>query len=71
VIAQDRPLCFFDLESTGINPAEDRIVEVCILRREIDGRETLLRSLVNPERQWRHAWVLAKHLVHLLLGGNL
>lgn len=44
----DRPLCFFDLEATGVNPAEDRIVDVCVLRREPDGAETLFSSLVNP-----------------------
>lgn len=44
----DRPLCFFDLEATGVNPAEDRIVDVCVLRREPDGTETVFSSLVNP-----------------------
>ena len=27
-----RPLAFFDLESTGVNVASDRIVEICILK---------------------------------------
>ncbi len=44
----DRPLCFFDLEATGVNPLEDRIVDVCVLRREPDGTETVFSSLVNP-----------------------
>jgi len=44
----DRPLCVFDLEATGTDPLNDRIVDVCVLRRETDGRETVFSSLVDP-----------------------
>ena len=44
----DRPICIFDLEATGTNVLEDRIVDVCVLRREPDGRESVFSSLVNP-----------------------
>ncbi len=44
----DRAICIFDLESTGIKVDEDRIVDICILRREPDGTETVFSSLVNP-----------------------
>ena len=44
----DRPLCVFDLEATGTDVNADRIVDVCILRREPDGTETVFSSLVNP-----------------------
>jgi len=27
-----KPICFFDLETTGINVAKDRIVEIAILK---------------------------------------
>ncbi|MEY4887820.1 MAG: hypothetical protein RL767_1291, partial [Bacteroidota bacterium] len=27
-----RPLCVFDIESTGVNVVHDRIVELCVLR---------------------------------------
>ncbi|MGB1942015.1 MAG: 3'-5' exonuclease, partial [Flavobacteriaceae bacterium] len=27
-----RPICFFDLETTGVNIAKDRIVEISILK---------------------------------------
>lgn len=44
-----RPLAFFDLESTGIDPARDRIVEIAVVRIDPDGtRETRTRR-VNPE----------------------
>jgi DNA polymerase-3 subunit epsilon len=46
----ERPLAFFDLETTGIDPQSDRIVEISVLRVEPEGgRETRTRRL-NPER---------------------
>ena len=48
MIKLDRAICIFDLESTGIDIAQDRIVDICILRREPDGTETVFSSLVNP-----------------------
>jgi DNA polymerase-3 subunit epsilon len=46
----DRPLAFFDLETTGIDPATDRIVEICVLRVETDGSEEIKTRRINPER---------------------
>lgn len=48
MIKLDRPICIFDLEATGTNVLEDRIVDICVLRREPDGTETVFSSLVNP-----------------------
>ncbi len=48
MIKLDRAICIFDLEATGTNVLEDRIVDICILRREPDGAETVLSSLINP-----------------------
>jgi DNA polymerase-3 subunit epsilon len=48
MIKLDRPLCVFDLEATGTDVMQDRIVDVCVLRREPDGKETTFSSLVNP-----------------------
>jgi DNA polymerase-3 subunit epsilon len=46
----DRPLAFFDLETTGIDPGSDKIVEIAVLRIEPDGsRETRTRR-INPGR---------------------
>ncbi len=45
----DRPLCVFDLEATGVDAAQDRIVEICVLRLEPDGRESWLNELVDPQ----------------------
>ena len=43
------PLAFFDIESTGINPATDRIVELAIVRISPEGEKSRYRRLVNPE----------------------
>jgi len=44
-----RPLAFLDLETTGVNVASDRIVEVSVLKVYPDGREQIYTQRVNPE----------------------
>ncbi len=44
----DRPLVVFDIESTGINPRHDRIIELAAIRIEPDGTETSKCWLLNP-----------------------
>ncbi len=44
-----RPICFFDLETTGINVAKDRIVEISILKIFPNGNKESKTWLVNPE----------------------
>jgi len=44
-----RPLCIFDLETTGINISKDRIVEICILKIYPDSSRESKTWLVNPE----------------------
>ncbi|MCU0407370.1 MAG: 3'-5' exonuclease [Bacteroidales bacterium] len=43
-----RPIAFIDLETTGINVASDRIVELSVLRIQPGGKEDWLTTLVNP-----------------------
>lgn len=53
----ERPIAFFDLETTGVNVASDRIVEIAILKVHPDGRIEKRpdphtgpeRFLINPE----------------------
>ena len=45
-----RPLVVFDLESTGLNPHYDRIVEIAALKVWPDGRQEHYEKRVNPER---------------------
>jgi len=44
-----KPLCFFDLETTGIQVASDRIVEISILKVFPNGNKESLTLRVNPE----------------------
>lgn len=46
-----RPICFFDLETTGTNVAKDRIVEISILKIFPNGNKESKTWLVNPEMQ--------------------
>ena len=34
-----KPIAFFDIESTGINVASDRIIEISVLKINPDGTE--------------------------------
>ncbi|RCW28986.1 3'-5' exonuclease [Marinilabilia salmonicolor] len=43
------PIVFFDLETTGINIANDRIVEISILKIDTDGNEEVKTMRINPE----------------------
>lgn len=44
-----KPLCIFDLETTGTNVGKDRIVEICILKVNPDASRESKTWLVNPE----------------------
>lgn len=44
-----RPLVFFDLETTGVNITNDRIVEISIVKLMPDGQRTERTRRVNPE----------------------
>lgn len=43
-----RPICFFDLETTGIDVARDRIVEISIFKVYPNGNKESKTWLVNP-----------------------
>jgi DNA polymerase-3 subunit epsilon len=43
-----RPICFFDLETTGIDVAKDRIVEISIFKVFPNGNKESRTWLVNP-----------------------
>lgn len=46
----ERPLVCFDLETTGTDVRDDRIVQIALVRVAGDGSRVTLASLVNPER---------------------
>ncbi len=43
-----RPICFFDLETTGVDVAKDRIVEISIFKVFPNGNKESKTWLVNP-----------------------
>ncbi len=46
-----KPIIFFDLETTGVNIAKDRIVEISILKIKPNGNKESKTWLVNPEME--------------------
>lgn len=44
-----KPICFFDLETTGLNIATSRIVEICIVKLFPNGKKTSSTWKINPE----------------------
>lgn len=44
-----KSLCFFDLETTGIDYQNDKIVQIAILKMNLDGSEKTYCQILNPE----------------------
>ncbi|MBQ8366693.1 MAG: ribonuclease H-like domain-containing protein [Alistipes sp.] len=44
-----RPIVFFDLETTGVDAAKDRIVEISMVKIAVDGSKTVKTRRINPE----------------------
>jgi DNA polymerase III subunit epsilon len=47
---KDRPLIVFDLETTGTDPAKDKVVSFAAVWRDEDGDEISVHYLINPGR---------------------
>ncbi len=45
----NRPIAFFDIEATGLSIVNDRIVEISVLKIDLDGTETSYTKRVNPK----------------------
>ncbi len=48
-LALKKPIVFFDLETTGVDVAKDRIVEISIMKLHPDGKKEVKTRRVNPE----------------------
>ena len=44
-----RPIIFFDLETTGVDIANDRIVEISMVKVGVDGEKVVKTRRINPE----------------------
>lgn len=44
-----KPIVFFDLETTGVDVAKDRIVEISIMKIYPDGKQEVKTRRINPE----------------------
>ena len=47
-LALTRPLVCFDLETTGVNTRHDRVVEICIVKIDVDGSREVRTRRLNP-----------------------
>lgn len=47
-LSLSRPIAFFDLETTGVSVASDRIVEISILKVNIDGSKDIKTKRIHP-----------------------
>jgi DNA polymerase-3 subunit epsilon len=45
----DAPLCFLDLEMTGLHPKDDRVIEICVERCRGERVEARLATLIRPD----------------------
>jgi len=45
----EKPIVFFDLETTGLSQTNDRIIEIYMLRENLDGTEDEFYSRFNPQ----------------------
>src|SRR4051812_41145779 len=46
----NKPLCVLDLETTGLDPHTDRIVEITVLKLRPGAEPAWLHHLLNPQR---------------------
>lgn len=49
-LSLSRPIVFFDLETTGLNPATDRIVEIALVKLKPGGTRDIWVKRINPGR---------------------
>ncbi len=59
----EKSIVWFDLETTGVSPSSDRIIEICMIKTDVDGNEVeSYHSLVNPGPgiEWREE-AIEKH----------
>ena len=62
----ETPIAVFDLETTGLNPGYDRVIEVSVIRIDPGrGPRLVLDALVNPRRR------VAATEIHSITGADV
>ena len=61
------PFTVFDVETTGMSPVNDRIVEIAALRIDKDGSEKRFSTLVNPGRRIPYAASRVHHITDAMV----
>ncbi|NLB59777.1 MAG: 3'-5' exonuclease [Lentisphaerae bacterium] len=49
ILKLDKPLAVFDIESTGTNPRQDRIIELAIIKLSPNGQSETFTFRINPQ----------------------
>lgn len=63
MIKLERPVVFFDLETTGVEIINDRIIEICMVKLHPDGTTEKWYSKINPEGRLSRPEALEKHKI--------
>ncbi|MDC1105941.1 3'-5' exonuclease [Prolixibacteraceae bacterium] len=58
------PIVFLDLETTGIDIVNDRIIEFAFLKIHVDGREEELEMRINPEKKISNEAIQVHHITN-------
>ncbi len=64
------PFTVFDLETTGMNPVSDRIVEIAALRIEVTGDTTEFHHLIHPGRRIPPGASRVHHITDEMVAGS-
>ena len=57
----EKPIVFFDVETTGLDIAKDRIIELCMVKLMPDGDKKVWKARFNPEGVKSSEGALGKH----------
>jgi DNA polymerase-3 subunit epsilon len=60
-IKLERPVVFFDVETTGLDLVNDRIIELCMIKLFPNGEENRWYSKINPEGRPSRPEAIEKH----------
>ena len=64
------PFTVFDVETTGMSPIYDRVVEIAARRIELDGSVSSFQTLVDPGRSIPPAVTAIHHITDAMVSGS-